>query len=107
MKTLHSICLLTILVMAALAFAWPQTVFADENEQEQTVTVQQLPAAVRVTLLRESTGGTIGEIEKKTKNGDIIYEADITLDGRKYEAKVTEDGILIKKELEEIGRAHV
>ena len=87
--------------MAGLALAWPQVVFADEDQPEQTVAVKQVPAAVRAALQRESTGGTLGEIEKKTRDHNIIYEADITLDGRKYEASVTEAGVLLKKELEE------
>ncbi len=101
MKTLQSICLLTIMAVAGLVLAWPQAVFADEDEQEQIVTLEQLPAAVQATLQRESTGGTLGKIEKETKEGRVIYEADITLDGGKYEVKVTEDGILLKKELED------
>jgi len=87
--------------MAALMCVWSQPVLADENEQEVIVALEQLPTAVRATLQRESTGGTLGKIEKETKDGRVIYEAEITLDGREYEAKVTEDGILLKKELED------
>jgi hypothetical protein len=74
---------------------------ADENEQEEIVTLEQLPPVVRKTLRRESTGGTIGKIEKETKQGRVIYEADVMLDGREYEVKIAANGILIKKELEE------
>ncbi|MHC4103670.1 MAG: PepSY domain-containing protein [Planctomycetota bacterium] len=101
MNTSHSIYLPAILVMAALMCVWPQPVLADENEQEEIVTLEQLPPVVRKTLHRESTGGTIGEIEKETKHGRVIYEAEVMLDGREYEVKIAANGILIKKELEE------
>ena len=101
MKTLQNRYLLTILVIGALTCVWPQSVLADENEQEEIVTLEQLPPAVRKTLQRESTGGTIGEIEKETKQGRVIYAADVMLDGRKYEVEIAANGILIKKELEE------
>ncbi len=101
MKTLQNRYLLTILVVAALTCVWPQSIQAEENAQDEIVTLEQLPPAVRKTLQRESTGGTIGEIEKETKQGRVIYAADVMLDGRKYEVEIAANGILIKKELEE------
>ncbi len=102
MKTLRNICLLTITIAAGLVIAWSQIASAEKDNPERTiVTLKQLPAAVRATLQRESTGGTLGKIEKKIKHNRIIYEADITLDNRNYQAKLTEEGILLKKELED------
>lgn len=101
MKTLDAICLLAILTMAAPMCVWPQPVLADDNGKEETVTLEQLPPVVRKALHRESTGGTIGEIERITKDGRVIYEADVMLDGREYEVEIAENGILVRKELEE------
>ena len=100
MKTLRNRYLSAILVMMALACVWPQTIRAEKHAQEEIVALEQLPPAVRKTLVRESAGGTIGEIEKGTKDDSVIYEVDVTLDGREYEVKIGADGILIKKELE-------
>lgn len=100
MKALYSICLLAILIIVALTCVRPQPVLADKKDKEEIVTLKQLPQAVRKTLRRESTEGTIGKIEKEIEHGRVIYEAEIMLDGREYEVKIAANGILIKKELE-------
>lgn len=76
-------------------------VFASHHEMEEEISIDQLPSAVRKTLEREVFDGKILEIEKETRNGEVIYEADITLDGKKYEIEIASDGTLIKKELED------
>lgn len=101
MKNLRNIYLLAILVMLGLAFVSSQPVFADEDEQDEIVTLEQLPAAVRKTLQRESSGGTLGEIDKEVRHGRITYEAEVVLDGKEYEVRITGDGVLLGKELEE------
>ena len=101
MRISQRICLSAVLVIAALVLAWPQAVFAGEDEAEHIVTFKQLPKAVRLTLQRESAGGNLGTIEKETEDGSIVYEAELTLDGRKYEIEVAENGVLLKKELDD------
>jgi uncharacterized membrane protein YkoI len=73
----------------------------DKDEQEQQVTLEQLPAAVRATLESEAAGGTITEIVKETKDGAVVYEADVTKDGKKLEVKIAEDGKLIKSAIDD------
>jgi len=72
-----------------------------EKENEEKVTLAQLPSAVRATLKRESAGGTLGEITKETEEGKVIYEAEVTLDGEEYEVEIAGNGKLIKKALAE------
>jgi len=69
-------------------------------EQETKVTIDQLPAAVKQTLMDETKGGTIGEIAKETKHDKVAYEADAKIEGKDYEIKVAEDGTLLGKKLE-------
>lgn len=107
MKTLRSICLPAILLMVGLVFVWYQPAFADEGEQEQVVTLEQLPPAVRKTLQREGSEGTLGEVEKEIKRGRIVYEADIVLDDKEYEISIAEDGTLIGKEQEKNKKTQV
>ena len=99
MKTSGNRYLTAILVMALLMCVWPQTIVAEDNDKDGTITLEQLPPAVRKTLVRESTEGTIGEIKKGTKEGGVIYEASVILDGREYKTTIYADGILIEKEL--------
>jgi hypothetical protein len=67
---------------------------------EVPVTIDQVPAAVRATLTRESTGGKITEVEKEIRDGKNVYSADITLNGEEWDLTVAEDGSVISKEKE-------
>jgi uncharacterized membrane protein YkoI len=68
-------------------------------DKETAVTLEQVPDAVKATILAEAQGGTIQEIERENEDGQAIYEADVLINGRKVELKVTQDGgKLIRKE---------
>ncbi len=98
MKALQRAWLFTIPVVVALAFLVPQTLFADDGLGQQ-VTFTQVPAAVQATLKREISNGNINEIRKKTDDGKLVYEASLTINGKIYEAKIAENGVLLEKEL--------
>lgn len=85
-------------VVGTLAFvAWAA------QEDEEQVTLDQIPAAVKATILKESAGGKITEIERETKNGKTVYEAEFLLDGNEIEIKVAPDGTLLGREVEHEG----
>jgi len=73
----------------------------DADEKETPVTMDQLPAPVKATLMKEAGNGKVEEIDKETENGRTIYEADVMLDGKKWEIKIDQDGQLIRKALDE------
>jgi uncharacterized membrane protein YkoI len=82
-------------VVGTLAFAaWAA------QEDEERVTLDQVPAAVKATILREAAGGEIKEIEVETEGGQTFYEAEFVRDGKVIEIKVAPDGTLLKKEEE-------
>jgi uncharacterized membrane protein YkoI len=68
--------------------------------QEEEVTLDQVPAAVKATILRESAGGKITEIERETKDGKVTYEAEFIIDGREVEIEISPDGQVIGREVE-------
>lgn len=72
----------------------------DHEDNEVTVTMADVPAAVRATLERESTGGKVTEVEKETKKGKTVYSADMVVDGVAWDISVAEDGAVISKEKE-------
>ena len=72
----------------------------DKKHDEVKVSMDQLPDAVKVTLMKEAGGGKIGEIAKETKDGKTVYEADVTIDGKEWELKIGEDGKLLNKKQE-------
>ncbi|MBN1489727.1 MAG: PepSY-like domain-containing protein [Phycisphaerae bacterium] len=74
---------------------------ADE-EDEVAVAFDQLPAAVKATILAEADGATIKEIERETaKNGQMVYEAEWVEGGQEIEVKVAADGTLLKRVAED------
>jgi uncharacterized membrane protein YkoI len=73
----------------------------DDDEDEEEVSIDQVPAAVKATILREAKGAAIKEIEKETKNGKTVYEAEFVVGGKEIEIKVSADGTLLKREVED------
>jgi uncharacterized membrane protein YkoI len=78
-------------------------VYAEESKgkTEEKVTIDQVPAAVKATILKEAGDHKITEIEKETRDGKTIYEAEWIADGKEVEIKVAEDGTLLGKETED------
>jgi uncharacterized membrane protein YkoI len=85
---------LSVIGMVTLV-AWAQ----DKHEEE--VTLDQVPAAVKAAILKESAGGKITEIERETENGKTVYEAEFLLDGKEVEIQIAPDGTLLGREVEE------
>ena len=73
------------------------------DEQEEEVTLEQVPAAVKATILKESAGGKITEIEREMESGKTIYEAEFILNGDEIEIKIAPDGTLLGREVEQEG----
>ena len=73
----------------------------DDGEQEREVTIDEVPAAVRETILREAGDNKIEEIEEETENGVVTYEAEWHEGGKEVEIKVAADGTLLKKEIDD------
>jgi len=73
----------------------------DEDEDEEQVSIDQVPAPVKATILSEAQNGTIKEIEQENENGQIIYDADVIINGQEVEIKVAADGTLLSKKVED------
>lgn len=73
----------------------------EDDEDEEEVLINQVPAAVKATILEEAQGGTIKEIERETKDGKTIYEAEVIINGEEVEIEVAADGTLLSKKVED------
>jgi len=71
------------------------------EDDEVEVSLDQVPAAVKATILKEAAGHKIEEIERETRGGRTVYEAEWKADGKEIEIKVAPDGTLLKKEVED------
>jgi hypothetical protein len=70
------------------------------EDKEVPVAMNDVPAAVRATLERESAGGKVTEVEKEVKKGKTVYSADLVVNGVAWDITVAEDGTVISKEKE-------
>ncbi len=71
------------------------------GDDEVSVSIDQVPAAVKAALLAQ--GGTINEIEVETENGQAVYEAEVVIDGKEVDIEVTADGTVLGKEADDEG----
>jgi hypothetical protein len=60
--------------------------------KEQSLSLKDLPRAVRATIKKHAAGGKITEIEKDMVNGTVRYEAEVVLKGREFDILVSATG---------------
>ena len=90
-KTIASI---SIAVIAGLACP---AVFSAEEENEQTVKMSDLPAAVQTTIKDKAGSNEIMKIEKKTEEGKTVYEAVVNKKGKEWSIEVDANGKFLKQ----------
>jgi hypothetical protein len=89
--------LLTLLLLPLHASA------EDEDEQgvERSVTLEELPPAVKATILKEAGTHKVRDIEEITLPDRVFYEAEWKVDGQEIEIKVAPDGTLLRSDAED------
>ena len=75
--------------------AW--TALSAEEENEQTVKMSDLPAAVQTTIKDKAGSNEIAKIEKKTEEGKTVYEAVVNKEGKEWSIEVDANGKFLKK----------
>ena len=68
---------------------------------QQAIGAGQQVDGAPAELIAEAQGGTIGEIEREDEDGQVVYEADVVVNGQEVELKVAADGKLIGKEVDD------
>jgi uncharacterized membrane protein YkoI len=101
MRFKSSTILIGLLVLA-LCCAVVAVGFAEKGDQDQKLTIEQLPPAVRATLQAQAQGNPIQDIEKETEDGVTFYSADIIQGDKKLGVEIAENGQLLNSEPEAI-----
>jgi len=73
----------------------------DEDEDEEEVSLDDVPEAVKATILKEAAGAEIEEVVKETEDGQNVYEAEFEVDGKEIEIEVAENGALLETDVED------
>lgn len=84
-----------VLTVCALAVAFGHAAFAEE-----TVNLQDLPAAVKTAVKAQTGGATILRASKEREDGRITYEVETKLDGKGRDLTFDERGSLLEVEQE-------
>ena len=95
---------LSLAAVAAIA-AFTAPAFADE-EKDEVVTMQQVPAKVQKAITKYATESEIKKIEKGDVDGQMAYEFEIEKDGKKSEVTLLPNGKLLSTE-EEVALADI
>jgi len=93
--------LVLFVVIGGITLAWNGPGEGQEKEKERAVTLDQVPAPVKATILREAGKNKILELEEVVQDGGKFYEAVWMKDGKEIEIKIAPGGKLLGKEEEE------
>jgi uncharacterized membrane protein YkoI len=96
----------TIAVLSALLFLVGTAALVFSAENEQTVSLSQVPPAVRATIEQQAAGAEIKKIELGDENGKQIYEVELLKGGQEQGFKVAADGTFLGSEEEEKAEQH-
>jgi hypothetical protein len=88
------IAVLSIAVITSLSCP---ALLSAEEENEQTVQLSDLPAAVQTTIKDKAGTDAIEKIEKKMEDGEIVYEAVVNRNGEEWGIEVNEQGQFLKE----------
>ena len=69
-----------------------------EGSKAEKLSPNQLPAAVSQTVNSRLPGAHINKAERENEKGTVIYDLELTQNGRKFEMDVKEDGTLVEIE---------
>lgn len=87
-----------VAVLAALVLATPVT----SPAWEKRVKIDDLPAAVKQTVLEVSKGLKLRELTREVENGETFYEAELEVDGHTRDVIMDASGaiVLIEEEVD-------
>ena len=97
----------SLLAVGGALIAWnllrdPDAAYRELPEQEEVVTIDQIPEAVRATIKRESAGGVVQEIQKETEPGEVEYDVDIVKGGQKISLEIAENGTVLERKAKKL-----
>jgi uncharacterized membrane protein YkoI len=87
---------ISILLIGGLAAAG----MAAAQDQEKKIKRSDLPAAVEKTVAAQSTGASIKGLSQEKENGQIFYEAEMTVNGHTKDVLIDTNGAVVEVEEE-------
>jgi hypothetical protein len=88
-----------LLIASCVLFCWAVVCLAADREAAKTVSIHQVPAAVKKTIEDQASGFKLMTIEREESDSEVTYTATINKDGHDRDLSVAEDGRLISLEI--------
>jgi len=85
---------MTIQKLALFAAVLTTAAFAQEKKIQRT----DLPPAVEKTVAAQSQGATIKEFSQEKENGQLLYEAEMTVNGHSKDISIDASGAIVEIE---------
>ena len=98
MRKSKGLVIALVLALGAIGTAGISVVLA---EDEEVVSLDQVPAAVRATIEQHAGQQPIAKIERETENGAVVYEVEQRVNGQEVEFQVSASGEYLGPEAEE------
>jgi uncharacterized membrane protein YkoI len=95
-KTMNTKRKISILLIGGLAAAG----MAAAQDQEKKIKRSDLPAAVEKTVAAQSAGASIKGLSQEKENGQIFYEAEMTVNGHTKDVLIDTNGAVVEVEEE-------
>ena len=87
------------LVVLAAGVAGVSAIVSDEDDQ--IVSFEDVPAKVLATIQEQAGDNEIIEIEKEMENGEVVYEAEVIIDGKEVDILVSASGEFLGTETDD------
>ena len=72
-----------------------------EEEQEREITLEEVPEAARSAILNEAGENPVREVDEVVIGEETYFEAEWIVEGREVEIRVTAEGTIVAREIED------
>jgi hypothetical protein len=96
-RILVAVMTLSVAALSVASAGTGETEKPKKKESSAKLAINDLPAAVKATLQEQVGDGKIVGLKQKTKQGQVVFHADVLTNGKDWEIDVVADGTLLKK----------
>jgi uncharacterized membrane protein YkoI len=94
----HSLCVFVGVVALVLGVCCVRAADEKDDDEAKKLKESDVPQKVMDAVKARFPGAKVESAERETEDGNVIYDVELTADGRKYEADLKEDGTFIEIE---------
>jgi uncharacterized membrane protein YkoI len=87
-------------VSALAAMVLMGAVVRADEDKEKKIPLDKVPKVIRDAIDGRFPGADVKSVEKEKEGGKVVFDVDLTHQGRKYEMDILEDGTIIEIEKE-------